>query len=146
MTSAASAIDDREALSTLRSEVELMCEDRKFIEATSHVEGQDVLMGRNPEIKSTLISFVGDRRRSFTRGMVPSDQRLESPDLARVQRDNRLVQEFKLVFLDGAPQVIFQLHLVGDRFMHFLVKHTVAGLPISLGLVQCGIRIAQHLL
>src|SRR5687768_14082454 len=74
-------------------------------------------------------------------GMLPSDQRLTSYDLARRKINHRLVIRNKLLISDGATQIGFQSQPLDRLGVHFSGVEFVATAALSFCPVQCRSRI-----
>ena len=85
-----------------------------------------------------------DRRNHAEDRVPPSHQRLESQDLVRRERDDRLVEEFELTPLQRRLEVAFQLQLRLFGFQNRGVEDLAVRTAQHLCTVQRGLGVVQH--
>ena len=77
--------------------------------------------------------------------VLPPRQGLEADDRVRHDRHHRLVEHLELAPVERPHEVGLQLQLGANRFEPAGVEELAARLPQTLGPMQRGLRVAQHL-
>ena len=95
--------------------------------------------------------FLGNAYK-FIRGdeavfrVTPADKGLEFANIARLELDDRLVEDLEFAPLDRMSQIGLDLQKVHIPNVHFAVEYLVSGLPGLLRPVHRGIGVAQEVL
>ena len=77
--------------------------------------------------------------------MVPPDEGFESDQLVALQINDGLIEEDKLLVVQGPAQIRLELQPVEDVRVHLGIEDLVARAAPRLCLVHGDVRIAQHL-
>ena len=83
------------------------------------------------------------RRHEFLAAL-PANERFESADASRHQRDDRLIVHAQFAAIDGAAQIRFDFQQTDGAIVHRLVEHFMSRLTARLGAVHGDVGVAQH--
>ncbi len=87
-----------------------------------------------------------ERRNETALRMLPADQGLEPAQLFRLQINDRLIMNHKLLALDGAPQVGLHLQEIEGAGVQGLVKDLVPRFAERFGAIHRRVSITQGLI
>ena len=85
-----------------------------------------------------------ERREHPARGMIPAHERLDAGDLARLQQDDRLIEQRELVAVDRVAQIGLELEPLHRLGVHARFVAAVLSLPALLRDVHRHVRVAQQ--
>ena len=76
--------------------------------------------------------------------MIPPHQRLEPVDASGAEVDDRLIPDDEFLVLDGSAQIGVELQSGHGLLVHSLVEHLVPRFPGGLGVIHCGVGVAEQ--